>query len=74
MRTDPHIADPDGFYSAWLTALEGMDETGSADFNARLVLLLANQCGDQATLLACIEEARASGLPSPTERSHAPSP
>ncbi|WP_077003382.1 DUF2783 domain-containing protein [Variovorax sp. KK3] len=68
MRTDLHIADPDGFYGAWLTAQEGLDDAGSADFNARLVLLLANQCGDPATLLACIEEARVSGLPAPTER------
>lgn len=74
MRTDPHISDPDGFYSAWLTAQEGLDEAESAGFNARLVLLLANQCGDQATLLACIEEAHASGLRAPTERPHAPSP
>ena len=32
-------------------------EAQSADLNARLVLLLANQCGDQAVLLACIRAA-----------------
>ena len=56
--TEPHIPDPDGFYAAWLQAHEGLDDAQSADLNARLVLLLANQCGDQATLLACIDAAR----------------
>jgi hypothetical protein len=35
-----------------------LSEAQSADLNARLVLLLANQCGDQAVLLECIEAAR----------------
>lgn len=56
--TEPHIPDPDGFYAAWLQAHEGLDDAQSADLNARLVLLLANQCGEQATLLACIDAAR----------------
>ena len=56
--TEPHIPDPDGFYAAWLQAHEGLSDGASADLNARLVLLLANQCGDQATLLACIAAAR----------------
>jgi hypothetical protein len=56
--TEPHIPDPDGFYAAWLQAHEGLNDGASADLNARLVLLLANQCGDQATLLACIAAAR----------------
>ncbi|MBN8747091.1 MAG: DUF2783 domain-containing protein [Variovorax sp.] len=58
MITEPHIPDPDGFYAAWLEAHEGLSDDASADLNARLVLLLANQCGDQATLLACIAAAR----------------
>ena len=64
MITEPRIPDPDGFYAAWLTAHEGLDETRSADFNARLVLLLANQCGDQAVLLDCIRAAAETGAPS----------
>ena len=59
MKTLPNIPDPDGFYHAWVTAHEGLSEAASADLNARLVLLLANQVGDQATLLQCIEAARA---------------
>jgi len=56
--TEPHIPDPDGFCAAWLQAHEGLSEAQSADLNARLVLLLANQCADQQVLLACIDAAR----------------
>ncbi|MBU1359380.1 MAG: DUF2783 domain-containing protein [Gammaproteobacteria bacterium] len=61
MITEPHIPDPDAFYADWLAAHEGLSDTESADLNARLVLLLANQCGDQAVLRECIAAARASG-------------
>lgn len=63
MITQHHIPDPDGFYAAWVTAHEGLDEARSADLNARLVLLLANQCGDQAVLLDCIRTAAEAGAP-----------
>ncbi|ABM59144.1 DUF2783 domain-containing protein [Verminephrobacter eiseniae] len=61
MITEPRIPDPDGFYAAWLSAHEGLDEARSADLDARLVLLLANQCGDQAVLLDCIRAAAEAG-------------
>ena len=61
MITEPHIPDADGFYDAWLRAHEGLSDTQSADFNARLVLLLANQCGDQSVLLDCIAAAAQGG-------------
>jgi hypothetical protein len=57
MITEPRIPDPDGFYAALLAAHEGLAEAESADLNARLMLLLANQCGDQEVLLACIRAA-----------------
>lgn len=57
MNTELRIPDPDGFYAALLAAHEGLGEAQSADLNARLVLLLANQCADQAVLLACIRAA-----------------
>ena len=63
MRTDPAIPDPDGFYEAWLDAHHGLSESASADLNARLVLLLANQVGDQAVLLECIKAALAARRP-----------
>ena len=67
MRTDPNLADPDGFYEAWLRAHEGLGEDESNDLNARLVLLLANQIGDAATLKACIDEAARRSSPATTE-------
>jgi hypothetical protein len=57
MMTEPRIPDPDGFYAALIGAHEGLSEAQSADLNARLVLLLANQCGNQEVLLACIRAA-----------------
>ena len=59
MKTEPNIADPDGFYEAWVTAHEGLSAAESADLDARLVLLLANQVGDMKVLLDCIGAARA---------------
>jgi len=58
MRTDPNIPDPDGFYAALVAAHEGLTEAESAELNAKLVLLLANQVGDQQTLIECIAAAR----------------
>ncbi|MEM6440785.1 MAG: DUF2783 domain-containing protein [Pseudomonadota bacterium] len=48
--TDPNIADQDGFYAALLQAHEGLSEAGSAQLNARLVLILANHVGDREAL------------------------
>lgn len=59
MRSDPHIPDPDGFYEAWLNAHQGLSDAESSDLDTRLVLLLANQVGDQSLLLECIAAARA---------------
>lgn len=58
MNTQPNIPDPDAFHAAWVAAHEGLDESASADLDARLVLLLANQVGDQRILIECIEAAR----------------
>ena len=61
MNTAPNIPDPDGFYQALIAAHEGLTEQQSAELNARLVFLLANQIGEQAVLLACIHAAREQG-------------
>ena len=58
MKSAPNIPDPDGFYEALVNAHEGLSESASAALNARLVLLLANQIGDQNILLECIDAAR----------------
>jgi hypothetical protein len=59
MKTHPNIPDADAFYAAWLDAHQGLSDAQSADLDARLVLLLANQVGEQETLLECIAAARA---------------
>jgi hypothetical protein len=58
MNANPNIPDPDGFYAALIQAHEGLSEAQSAELNARLVFLLANQVGDQQVLLDCVAAAR----------------
>ncbi len=53
-----HLSDPDGFYEALLDAHEGLDAQNSAELNARLILILANQIGDQALLEECLALAK----------------
>jgi hypothetical protein len=62
MKTDPNIPDPDGFYAALVAAHEGLDDRASAELNARLLFLLANQVGDQRVLLDCVAAARESAF------------
>ena len=59
MNTQPNIPDPDGFYAALVAAHENLSEYQSAELNASLVFVLANQCGQHAILLDCIAAARA---------------
>jgi hypothetical protein len=58
LNLEPNLSDPDGFYEALLKAHEGLSDKESRELNARLVLVLANQIGDPATLAAAIEEAK----------------
>jgi hypothetical protein len=52
------MSDPDGFYEALLDAHEGLSMDESAALNARLILILANQVGDQALLEKCLALAK----------------
>jgi len=54
----PNISDPDGFYDELLAAHEGLDKAQSDALNARLILILANQIGDRATLRAALDAAK----------------
>lgn len=45
----------DDIYAALMAAHDGLDFEASASLNARLVLLLANEVGDPARVLAAIE-------------------
>jgi Protein of unknown function (DUF2783) len=55
---DNQFTDADGFYEALLDAHTGLSTEQSALFNARLILLLANQIGNAAVLADCITLAK----------------
>lgn len=58
LNLQPNIPDPDGFYAELIRAHEGLSDAQSADFNARLVLLLANHVGDREVIRQALEAAR----------------
>lgn len=57
MKTRLTQPDSDQFYEQLLDAHAGLSRDASEAFNARLILLLANQVGDLRALLDCIEAA-----------------
>lgn len=57
MKTHLTLKDPDAFYERWLDAHRGLSEEQIALLNARLVLLLANQVGDDAVVAECVAAA-----------------
>ena len=59
MKTELNVSDADDFYECLLNAHLGLDAEQSAALNARLILLLANQVGDQDILKECIAAAKA---------------
>ena len=54
----PQWSDADGFYEALMQAHSGLTPEQSAAFNARLILILANQIGDAQELSQCIDLAK----------------
>ncbi len=50
LNTKPNIDNPDEFYAELLTAHENLTDDESLAFNARLVLILANQIGDRGII------------------------
>ncbi|MEQ8801630.1 DUF2783 domain-containing protein [Haliea sp.] len=48
--TDSNFTNPDAFYAALAEIHRDRSDAESAAINARLILLLANQVGDQHTL------------------------
>ena len=50
LNTQPNLQACDDFYEALIAAHQGLSTPESHAMNARLVLLLANHIGDQATL------------------------
>jgi len=58
LDTSPRLEEPDAVFSALIAAHAGLDPAQSRDLDARLVLLLANQIGNTAIIMAAIAEAR----------------
>ena len=58
LDTRLHLTAPDDFYEALIATHHGLEPGESHALNARLVLLLANQVGDQDTLLTALRMAR----------------
>jgi hypothetical protein len=67
MNLPNRIDHPDDFYAALLAAHEGLSDAQSKALNARLLLILANEVGDQARLLAALSAASAAGDTDKTE-------
>jgi hypothetical protein len=60
--TAPNLQNPDEFYATLIAAHDGLSPADSEAFNARLILLLANQIGDREILAEAIRKA-GEGLP-----------
>jgi len=58
MKTEPQMQDADLFYEQLLDAHQGLSREESESFNARLILLLANQIGHSQTLEQCLAAAK----------------
>ncbi|MDQ0589926.1 DUF2783 domain-containing protein [Variovorax paradoxus] len=58
MKTEITLRDPDAVYEALMDAHLGLSGEQSQLLDAQLILLLANQVGDDATVDACIRAAR----------------
>ena len=61
LDTSSRFADPDAAFRLLIEAHRGLDATGSAALNARLVLLLANHIGDAQVLQEAIRAAISAG-------------
>lgn len=59
MKTTPNFHDADAFYEQLLDAHANLSPEESELLNARLILLLANQVGDERVLAECIAAAKA---------------
>jgi len=58
LNLGPNISDPDGFYDELLAAHDGLSKSESDGFNARLILILANEIGNRDLLTQAIKVAK----------------
>jgi len=59
--TSSRFANPDAAYATLAEARRGLPDAAAAEFDARLVLVLANHIGDLDVLREAIELARSAG-------------
>jgi len=60
-RLQGHLQDVDGFHEALIAAHDGLDSDASFKLNARLILLLAAEIGDDEKLRELLGAATAAG-------------
>ena len=58
LNRQPNITDPDGFYEELIASQRDLSDEQAELMNAKLVLILANQIGDRATLTDALQLAR----------------
>ncbi len=66
LATEARIGDVDDIYAELIEAHRGLDAAQSLRLNARLVLLLINQIGDEAVVREAIRAARETATQSRT--------
>jgi hypothetical protein len=59
IATDPRLIDPDAFYARLIGLHEGLSQYQSNRLNAAIILMMANQIGDDALLREILDEAAA---------------
>ncbi|MDH4380768.1 MAG: DUF2783 domain-containing protein [Gammaproteobacteria bacterium] len=59
LRPTLGLVDPDAFYAALAARQAGMDAEESLRFSARMILLLANELGDDEKLMEILAAAAA---------------
>lgn len=57
VNLEPGFEDADAFYKAFVRAIDAAGEEAGVSLLVRLVLILANQVGDEAVLESAIAEA-----------------
>ncbi|MCC5870494.1 MAG: DUF2783 domain-containing protein [Gammaproteobacteria bacterium] len=57
IASELRLRDPDAFYARLLTFHDGLDLEASTRLNATIILLMANQIGDDALLQQILERA-----------------
>ena len=57
LRRTLNLARHDEIYNAIVDAQKGLDDAACRDFDARLILLLANHVGDEDVILEALREA-----------------